>query len=224
MLLQSIILDLVVLAVLALCAAFYARRGLLASIFSLLGTLAALILAGLAANYLAPAIFNTFFRPGMEQRVADTIAESGVMSLEQLLAAVLGFLPESLLEGVAERISAGLDFTAPNVAALVVEQVVAPLVVPFIIVIVFFVLFSLLRLLMRLLRSLLVGVNRIPAVGAVNSALGAVVGIAIGALYIYLAFCVIWAYDSVNPASPIGETYFANSLSFNLLAGLNFFA
>ena len=221
--LYSLVLDLVALAVLALCAAYYAQRGFIAGVFSFFGTLIAILGAGLAAYHLAPAIFNSFFRPGIEERIAATIAEQGIYDIKQLLAEIMGFVPGSIMDSIVSNMDTSMDFAAPNIAQLVVDQVVAPMVMPIISVALFFVLFSLLRILVGVVRSIAVGINKMPAMNTVNSALGAVAGVFIGALYVYLGFCVIWAYDSLNPQNPLGDQYFSRSFLFRLLSVFNFF-
>lgn len=222
--LPSLVMDLTALAVVALCAAYYARRGFIAGVFSFFGTLIAMVCAGLAAYHLSPAIFNSFFRPSIEEQIAQTIAEQGVFDLNTLLGGILKFLPDYLVDSVAASMEGQLDYAAPDVAGMVVDQVIAPMVTPFITVIVFFVLFSLVRILVGVVRSLAAGLNRMPAMNTVNSALGAVAGVFIGALYVYLVLCVIWAYDSLNPVNPIGTEYFSSSFLYRLLGNLNFFA
>lgn len=219
----SLVMDLAVLAVVVMCAVYYARRGFVAGVFSFFGTLIAVLLAGVAARFLSPAIFDLFFRAGMEKQVAETIAEQGVTDLYNLVQSVLRFVPEGLLEFMGIEVNMALDYTAPDVAANVVDQVLAPLITPFIMIIVFFVLFALVRVLVGVVRSLAVGLSKVPAMNTVNSVLGAAVGIFVACIYVFVGMCVIWAYDATQPLQPLGYAYFSQSIAYRIFYGLNFF-
>ena len=220
----SLVMDLVSLAIISLCAAYYARRGFISGVFSFFGTLIALVLAGLAAYHLSGGIFNTVFRPGLEEKVATSIAEQGFSSLSSFLAGLLTFLPSSIIDTVLAALEPSVDVTAGDLAHQIVTEVLGPIITPFIMVILFFLVFSLVRVLVGVVRSLAVGLARMPAMNTVNTALGAVVGVLIAGLYIYLALCAIWAYDSINPTNPVGSVYFSKSIVYQLLSPLNFFA
>lgn len=219
----SLILDLVALIILALCAAYYARKGFVAAVFSFLGSLLALVLASFAAGYMAPIIFNNFFRGQMEESLASTIAEASIVNTDQLLNSLVGFLPESMLEVISNTLSPSLDFSAPDIAQRAVSTVIEPIITPFITIIVFLVLFFIFRLLIGGIRKLATGVARAPIISTANGILGAVTGILVGLLYIFLILCLIWGYDMLNPAEAFGTQYFGNSITWKLLSNFNFF-
>lgn len=224
MLVQSLIMDIVAVLVIVLCVAYYSKKGFVAGVINFIGTLAALVAGWLAAKYLSPIIFNSFFRPGLEDSIATTITQNGVQDMGGLLQQVLSALPDELVNSIVAAMDPSLDFTAGDIARQVVDQVVAPLVIPFISVIVFFVVFALVRVLFVVIRVLLSSIARMPLISTANSALGAAVGVLIAALYIYLGLCVVWGYDYLSPAQRLGETYFSRSIVFSLLEPLNFFA
>lgn len=219
----SIILDLVALGVIVFCTIYYSRKGFVFGLFSLLGTLIALIVAALAAQWLAPAVFETFFRQNMEQSVAEVISAQGITTVGDLLEQTLGFLPVNLIAFIELSLDISLDFGAADIAAIAVDQVIKPVVVPLLAALLFFIIFAMVRILVQALRSLSVRISRIPVVGTVNRMLGAVVGILIGILYVYLALSVLWAYDMFNPQTPVTSTYFGQSIVISLLQGFNIF-
>lgn len=221
---QSLAMDLIALAIVAACAAFYARRGFIAGIFGLFGTLAAIVLAALAARRLAPILFGLLFRPGLVERMQAAIAGGGAQSLSELLASALGFLPEELLAAVAGNLGAALDFAAPDIAEMVADQVVAPMVLPLIAAVLFFLLFGLVRVLLGLVQRMAVGLGRLPVISTVNGLLGAAAGACVGSLYVFLGLCAVFAHDALYPAAAFGPRYFSTSIVYTLLSRFNFIA
>ncbi len=220
----SVVFDLAALAILTLCAAYYARKGFISGLFSFFGTLIAFVLAWIAATNLAPAIFNSFIRPSVEEHVAQAIGQNGATSVRQILEQSIGFLPDNIIEIIHQALDVQLDFSASDIVVNVVNSVMVPIVVPLISIILFFILFSLFRVLMGVIRTLAVGIAKMPAMNTLNSALGALVGVLIGALYVFIALSAIWAYDSLNPQSSLGGAYFSDSITWGLLQGFNFFS
>lgn len=222
--LSSLVFDLIVLAVVVLCAIYYSRKGFVSGVFSFFGTLIALVVAAFAAQRLSGAIFTHFFRDGMIENVTGTLAETGIHDLDTLMHQVIGFLPEYLVDTITEALNPVLDFSAADIAIQVVDQVVQPMLTPLIMIILFFALFALMRILIGVIRSLAVGLARMPALNMVNSILGAAIGVLIGVLYVFIALCVVWGYDRINPAAAVEQSYFGSSLVFSLLDRFNFFA
>lgn len=220
----SFIFDLVCLAILIGSAAWCAHKGFLVSLISFFGTLVAILLAFFAARTLSPWLFDVMFRPSLEESMTQALSGQGVGDIHALLKQFVGFLPEAMIDSLAEQLGASLNFAAPDIAGQVVTTVVSPLVVPFISVVVFFVLFLVLRLLFWLLRKVAGGVGAIPGISLVNKAFGAFMGIFVGALYVYLLLCALWAWDALSPATSPGLQYFTRSVFYRVLYGLNFFA
>lgn len=221
---HSLVLDLAALLVIALCALYYSRRGFISGLLSFFGTLIALVCAGLAARWLAPAAFDAFLRQGMERSVAESIAEHGITTVGDLLQHTFSFLPPALLQAIELTLGVSLDFGAADIAVVAVDQVLKPVVVPLLSIVLFFLLFAFVRVLIGAIRSLSLTLSRIPAIGAANHLLGAIVGVFIGVLYVYLVLSAIWAYDRVNPQTPLVTEYFSRSIVVSVLEPLNIFA
>lgn len=220
---MSILLDIAALLLVVICSVIYARKGLLSGIVVLLGTAAAIILATAVADQLSPAVFENFFRSSLEQRTVEAISQQSVANIDELLRSVLGFLPENTISAIVEGITANLDFSAGDIAHQIVEQVIAPLVIPIISVVVFFVVFAVVKVVVRLLASALTGMNKMPVLGGVNQALGAVMGLLIGLLYVFLLLCIIWAVGAAYGGTLVEET-FSTSILYNVTSGLNIFS
>lgn len=224
MTIQSLAMDIIALAVVLVCAAYYSRKGFLAAFISFFGTLVALVAAALIAYNFAPMVFTQFFKPGLEEKMALLISQQGVDSLSQLLHGTLTFLPEAAIDAAVDAFDTSLNFAAPDIASNVVEQVLRPLVTPLIMVILYFVVFAVLRILLAVLRGVAMGVGRLPVINTVNRAFGGAMGTLVGALYVFIALCIIWGYGSITQQSLFEEVYFAKSLVWRLFSGLNFFA
>lgn len=222
--LYAVLFDIIVAIIIIVCAAWYAHKGFVAGLFSFFGTLIAVVAAALVAQYATPTVFDTFFRPGLEENVTAAIAQTGITDLGTLLRSVLSFLPDSLIETIAASLGEGLNFAAPDIANTVVEQVMRPIISPLVMALLFFALFVILRIVVKLLSTLALGVRYIPVVSTLNSAMGAVIGVFIAALYIFLMLCVLWALDALNPNNTVTSSLFADSITWRLLYGLNFFS
>lgn len=222
MTLPSILLDVICVVLLIGCTILYARKGFLSALVSLVGTIAALIASSIAASRFAPWIFNQYFRPGLEEKATEAIAAQGALDLEALLDQFVGFLPETTLKEIAENFANSTDLRAPTLAAELVEQVVKPMVVPVITVFLFVIVFLLLRLLVGLISRILTGANHIPLIGTANGALGAVMGVLLGALYILVLITVAGAVSSFWVSQAEKTAFFANSFVWRLFSGFRF--
>lgn len=223
--LPSLAMDIGALLVVVLCAIFYARRGFVAGLFSFMSTLGALLLAVFGSRWLAPIVFNNFFAPGITDGVQSAIESQGVTDVGQMVNDAMGFLPEAMRQAVLDNLGPSIPtISAADVARQVVETVVAPIVIPFITIILFFIILLLTRMVVGLIRRVAVGVARLPVISLLNSAVGAVMGVLVSVLYVYILLCFIWGYDALNPVNAIGELYFGKSFVWGLFKPLNFFA
>lgn len=224
MAIPPLILDILVLGIITLCVVLYARKGFVSGILSLLGTVISFFAALWASRFFAPHIFDNFFRKGIEENIATTLATESYTSVGEFLNSILEFLPKSAISFIEENLQATLDFASPNIAAQVMTEVVRPLIVPLIAVILFLILFALLRVLVGFLSKLAKGLKHVPVVNSLNKFLGAVVGLITAALYIYLAFCILWAYDYFSGQELINNLELSNSVAFRLFSHVNFLA
>ena len=167
----SFIFDILCTVVWLVLAVRYARKGFLASVVQLTGSLISLFAANIAAG--------------------------GAVSLDGIAQRYAGFLPEafraSIVDACERSISAVLNDNAVVLADTIVQKVLAPLLTPVISVVLFFVAFALLRMLVSMLVTVLGLVNRLPVIGTVNRWLGWVTGCVASTMDIYLVLCVVWA-------------------------------
>lgn len=220
---SSVVFDLVVLIILLASAAYYASKGFLAGILNFAGTLISIVVGSIAATRLSPALFDSFFRAGIEEKTAMALAEKSAVNLSELLHGVVGFLPDSVINNLVESFGKSLDFSSAEIARQIVDQVVAPLIIPVISVIVFFVVFALLRVLLGVVSAFLSSINKVPLLGTMNKALGSVSGVLVGVLYVFLLLSAIWAIDAAYGGNGLEATYFSKSIVFRVMSGFNIF-
>lgn len=221
----SLIMDLTALFLIVFCAMYYAKRGFVVGLVSFLGTLCSLLLAFFGSQNFAAPLFNSYFAPGLIKGVKAAVEEQGVADLAQMINEALKFLPKSIRNAVLQNLNFKPSEVSPaEVAAQMVENVVKPIVVPFLQIVLFFIILSMSRLLFLSIRRLLTGMSRLPGISTINSAVGAVMGVLVAALYCYILLCAIWGYNVLNPVNVYGDGVFSKSFVWEWLSPFNFFA
>lgn len=217
------LLDLTLLAVLLITVIHYVRRGFLAGILELVGSLASLALAWFVSGKASPAVFSGFFKSGLIEKTAQTIQQQGTVNLNTILESLSGVLPQEFVNRIVNSASSTLDSAAPDVAQQVVEKIVEPLVVPIITVVVFFATFALCRLLITFLVSALTNVNRVPLVGGANRLLGVLLGAAGGVLNVLLLLCFLWGAVAITSGKLtwLNDTTLSGSWFYSLFSQYN---
>lgn len=222
----SLVLDLI-LAVVFVGAVLSARRqGFASTLVRLVGSLASLFCAYFVSDRLSPEVFERFFRSGLIHRTSDVLASGGQMTIQAVVDKLAAFLPQSLVEqllGGADKLSELLDTSTPDIAEQVVENVIAPLFLPIISVVVFFATFAVCAALIRLVAALLSNLNHIPVLGGANRLLGTVLGFGLGAVYLVVLLCAVWALIVVtgNQLSWLSTSALENSFFYGIFAGYN---
>ena len=139
------------------------RRGLLASLVSLLGTAAAVVAAAILSPRAAASVYDAFLAERLEQSISESMAERLTAFAELLYRLGVG-------EGVTDA----------------AENAVRTVSVALVGVVCFLVIFLLVMLLVRLLLRLTRGVNRVPVLGGVNRLFGGVLGVGEAYLLLYV--------------------------------------
>ena len=221
----SFLFDMICTVVWLLLAIRYARKGFLASVVQLVGSLLSLIGARAFSAWGAGQVFNNFLANGFRDQIAASIAAGGVVDLSGIAEKYAGFLPESfrasIVEACERSVSAVLSDNAVVLADVIVQKVLAPLLTPVISLVLFFVAFALLRMLVSLLVTVLGLVNKLPVIGTVNRGLGYTVGALASLVDIYLVLCVVWAIIVITGGNltVLNDTVMSSSLyykAFNL--------
>ena len=223
----SFLFDIICTMVWLLLAVRYARKGFLASVVQLAGSLFSLTGARAFSGWAAGQVFQNFFAGSFRDQIAASITAGGVVDLSGIAQRYAGFLPESfrasIVEACERSISAVLSDNAVVLADVIVQKVLAPLLTPVISLVLFFVAFALLRMLVSLLVTVLGLVNKLPVIGAVNHWLGWGVGGIASLVDIYLVLCVVWALIVITGGNltMLNDTVMSGSLYYKVFNVFN---
>lgn len=196
----AVIMDAIVVIILVVAVCYGAKRGLLESLAGLIIVVMALVGAGIAAGTFTDPVAG-FVTPLVEERVAERVeaaleeqagAFAGEWSLEEVpdleelpIAEVLALM------GLDETVRASLAERAQNMirdtGATVVSAVVESLVRSFVYGVLFFLAFLTILLLLKVLVGAMGLVLKLPGLRLLNALGGAVIGLAEGALLLFLA-------------------------------------
>lgn len=185
------IYDLLFVIVFAFAAVASWRKGFLASLAELVGTVVAAGVAVCASSTLAGPVYETFLSGSVSVKVESAVAQSG----GDLAAAVQGmeFLPATVRETLSTMVQG-----AGSVLPEQITSALQPILLPFVQVLIFVVLCLVLRWIFRLVVGLLCHVNSVPLVGGINRVLGLVLGLGVGALDCWVLAMLLWFLASVT--------------------------
>ena len=223
----SFLFDIICTVVWLLLAVRYARKGFLASVVQLAGSLFSLTGARAFSGWAAGQVFQNFFAGSFRDQIAASITAGGVVDLSGIAQRYAGFLPESfrasIVEACERSVSAVLSDNAVVLADVIVQKVLAPLLTPVISLVLFFVAFALLRMLVSLLVTVLGLVNKLPVVGTVNRWLGWTAGGIASLLDIYLVLCMLWALIVITGGNltVLNDTVMSSSLYYKVFNVFN---
>ena len=127
----SFLFDIICTVVWLLLAVRYARKGFLASVVQLAGSLFSLTGARAFSGWAAGQVFQNFFAGSFRDQIAASITAGGVVDLSGIAQRYAGFLPESfrasIVEACERSVSAVLSDNAVVLADVIVQKVLAPL-------------------------------------------------------------------------------------------------
>ncbi|MDL2253557.1 hypothetical protein LJC49_05710 [Ruminococcaceae bacterium OttesenSCG-928-I18] len=218
---SALIFDIVCLVIIILCALFFARKGILAGLLSLLGTVISIAVASLGSRALALPVFDRFFRPGLEESLENAFAEQNALATDMMLEEMSNFLPGPAQEALLASIGSA-DLNMENLAEKIVTEMVQPIVLPVITLVLFVILFFMLRVIIAILLHVLQAARGLPFVGTAQKAMGAVAGVFIGALYVFILVTVLEVVGTLMTPSEASEGLIANSLFYNVFSNINF--
>ena len=223
----SFLFDMMCTAVWLGLAVHYARKGLLAALVQIVGSLFSLIGAQQAAAWGSGALFDRFLACSFRERIAVSLSAGGAVDLAAIAERYAGFLPEPIRRQVVaacEQALAGL--LTDNVLVMadtIVQEVIRPLLTPVFSVVLFFLCFAALRMVISLLVTVLGLVNRLPVLGAVNRGLGLAAGVAAGLADVFLLLCVVWALIVITGGNlpALNEQLLGGSIYYQTFSRIN---
>lgn len=227
---MSLVLDLIVVAVLALFLWRGASKGLVASLCGLLAFVVAFAGAGLAARTLSPMVadaiephFASAIQEQLEAAVPDTgtaLPEGEDGELPALLEALRGLgLYESLIDAVDQAVGQGVTQAAAGAAAAVASSIAQSVAYR----VIFTVAFALLLAAWSMVSRTLNLMTRLPVLHFLNKTLGGAFGLLQGCLILFIAAWAIQFMGNVIPAETVEQTvllrFFLTTNPLALLSG-----
>lgn len=203
---MSLILDLIVVAVLALFLWRGASKGLVASLCGLLAFVVAFAGAGIAARTLSPMVADAIephFASAIQEQLEASVPDPGTAlpegedgDLPAILEALRGLgLYESLINAVDEAVDQGVTQAAAGAAAAVASSIAQSVAYR----VIFAVAFALLLAAWSILSRTLNLVARLPVLHFLNKTGGAAIGLIEG---IVLLLLVVWLLEVLGHAIP----------------------
>lgn len=179
--------DIIIVAVLVLFTVIGAKKGFIKAAADLLGGIVAMIAAGILSNPVAEFIYSKLFAEAVEHKVRAVLEIKG-MELDDYFGELPEFVSRWLdFAGInAETVSSRIASSGDS-AAEVVTQTLAPVFIGFINVFVVIILFLLFMIIIKALANLLTGLFHLPLLKEVNGILGAVLGLILGAIVVWIA-------------------------------------
>lgn len=189
-------LDIAVLVTVVIFALVGAKKGFIKACADFLGAFIAMIAAGILSEPAAEWVYNTFFHDALMEKIAAAVTGLGA---EEAVQTVFAEFPEVLRRGLA---AAGI--TESGVTAQVqggvldisegIAYAVSPMLIGFVRVLAMLVLFILLLVVIRALASLLTGLFELPVLHGVNGLLGALFGILLAVVAIWVVLACVQAF------------------------------
>ncbi len=191
--LLGLIVDAIIVVVFVATIFAYIKRGFVASLLNIMGTIASLLLGIIVSNLLSPIIFEKFFKPAILENTENAIQNYGSASVEDVMSGVLGVFPDAFVNNVTGAFSGAINSQAAGAAEGFVDGVAAPMFVPVISIVIFLIVFIVCKLIAILLEKTFgKTVNRIPIVGGLNKGLGGALGVLGGIVNCVLVIFLFW--------------------------------
>jgi Colicin V production protein. len=196
---MSIFLDILVLAVIFLCAFIGYRRGFVLTLLRSIGYFIAFPIAALLSSFLAPLVWNGIVRgmviSSIAEKLPDMSAGGGIEKITAGLPDWYNIKPSELIASLTNSITP----TKEEVATAVTDNFISPTAIGIIGIILTIIFVILLFIVVMLLSKKLKIFNKIPLVGTANRVLGAVLGVVVGVVWLCIIALVIHLFISVLP-------------------------
>lgn len=226
---MSILIDIAVIALIAVFAFIGYRKGLVKTLLNFAGVFIALIAAFYIASPLSSFVFDTFFIDRIHNGVNKAIVNSAADTVTGAVAAVPDYIKKGAkaLDINVEKVisdsdpESGVSF-AEDVAETITQKVARPIVTRLLAIILFIILFVLLRVLIKVIANALNLVARLPGLNLANRTLGAVIGFAEGLLIAYVCCFAIMQIADIKGGSFLGVPMdtLSDTYIFSKLGGL----
>ncbi|MBQ8504286.1 MAG: CvpA family protein [Clostridia bacterium] len=183
---MAYIVDIVLVAIFAVVIISSIKKGFFRSLFDLIGSIVAFILARILASSFAPSVFGAVLEPVSEQYLASTLSDVGTTDYTTQVEQALSSIPESLsgimqimgisTDTIIEKVSSA-DLNGDNLVESIMNTVVEPVgtaILQFVITaILAVVLIFVIRIVVKVFDKV---ISKLPVINKFNSLLGAAFG------------------------------------------------
>ena len=229
---MAYILDLIVLAVVAVTVFLGYRRGFIRTIVQLVGCVAAFALALSLSATVSTYIYDDLLRDGLHEKIEtawnDTVVEGAANTVTEQVESVMENLPsfftatldaDALVEGITG--SVGNTDTGTAVADYLVNDMLRPICVAILRFVSFLVLYLVLMLVIRLLEKLITPLIKLPLIRQTDGTLGAVIGLFKGIIFALVAVTIMQLIAASATSGPCTQENLDNSLLAGWIADIN---
>ena len=186
----STVIDIILLAVLAVSVIRAVIDGFFTAAMRLAGSVGSVIGGWYVATHYSQPIFNNLLRQTFITRSYSYLQQTARnIDIQTAISQVLGKWPQDFVDIILEKTQDSLSvLITPTMdsAVLLVDQFIAPLMVACISVVLFVVCFIAIRLVCGVLARLFKTVNKVPVLGFANRLAGGAAGVVTGAINIIL--------------------------------------
>ncbi len=195
---MSIILDIIIVAIIAICVFLSAKRGFARTVIELVGFVAAILIAINLSNPVANFVYDKAVSPTIEKNVVVVMDES----VNSASAAVTDTIWEKLpnfVSNAAEKSGVTKDTlsnklmgssSSEDIASSIAEEIFKPVATTVIKYIATVIIFVILLIVVKILARLFNAVFKKSLLGGANAILGGALGAIKGAIYAIL-FCLL---------------------------------
>ncbi len=226
---MGIILDLIIVAIIAVTAIISAKQGFVKTVIEVVGFLLAIYLSFTLSTPVANFVYDKAVEPTVVTAIEQGIDDAATNTVQSVHEKLPKFIKNNLeFFGVSDEeltghVNSSAAGGASSIAATVSEKVVAPIVVSVVKTIVSVVLFIILLFVVRILAKLINKLFSFSLVGTLNKVLGAVLGAVKGTIFAAV-FCAVAVFVGALAGGKILEavdnSYICGFL--NTLLGINF--
>lgn len=192
----GIILDLIIIAIVALCVFLSARHGFVRTLIEVIGFIASISIAFTISSPLASVTYDKIIEPSIVSKVDEASADGGNNISQKLWdsfpdllknhASDFGLTKEEFDEKVSSSISQSTSESAQKISKTVTKPLIVKLLSAFYSTVITIILITLSKYLAKLINKLF----KVSIIGKINAILGGAVGAAKGLVFAFI-FCSI---------------------------------
>lgn len=228
---MALILDIIAVVIVAITVYLGYRRGFLRSLIQFIGCVAAFIIALTFSKPIATFTFDSFLANGIQTKLSETVGsvseiptsfEQMETLLEDLPGPIVSVLENNVnLQESLENLSTSVADTTESFVQVLMDTIIRPVAVSLIQFIVFILLFIILLFVVRLIARLIKPITKLPLLHQADGALGAVLGLIKGAIFVLALVSVLQVVAATAQGGWITQATLEETVVVKWIAGMN---